>query len=296
MTRKSLLAYLGLQFLTLNLCMALGAFLYDSLPAYVNTTLLIILLPFVSGVVVGKVAGRMTGDETIEESLTAANVLIGILAAIAVGVFVHNGGREAARSLTLQVVRCTPSEAVEHTDADAFAFEGVTTLEELSRTDTTRRTTHHGPQDQSHGGRALHETNDYSVAPLVSQGKHGGPITVWVCASKSVTRDSNEEFVTETSQGSLDPPVDEAVAYAETVRDPILLDSYRTAANLVLQRPELKEADGAVFVHIVQDFHSKRSAAISTASIILALANVLLVLLPACILPFALRKKNGTEA
>jgi len=297
MTRKPLLVYLGLQFLTLNACMALAACFYDSLPAYVNTTLLIFLLPFVSGIVVGKVAGRMTGDEKTEESLTAANVLIGILAAVAVGVFVHNGGREAVRSLFLRVVACTPSEAVEQDDADCFAFEGVTVLEALSRAHTTRRTTHHGPQDQSHRNSTLHDTDTYSVAPLVSEDSgQKGAIAVWACANTSVTRNGEDELVSERARGALAAPEDAAVLFGETIRDPLLLKSYRTAADLVLERPELAQADGALFVHITPDFHALRRTRITTGIIILGIANALLVLLPTAIFPFALRKKDEDEA
>jgi len=295
MNRKSVLVYLGLQFLTLNLCMVVGSVLFDVFWAYVNTIVLLFILPVAAGFLVGHYAGLVSGDEKTRESLCMANGLIGVLAVFAVGTFVYNGGRDTARSLLLREVECTPSAAAEEGWVDSFAFKDVAVLEEFSRAYTSSTTTSH----RSHDGRStkLSHTDSFRAAPLVSSGfKRGDGVAVWAATASSVARKRYGDVVAQRSQGSLNPQDDAPVVLCETIRDRHALIRYRKAAAMVTERFGLKEADRVHFVRLAPDFHAERRKSHTKGLIVLGIINALFVFLPAGIFARVLRKKDEAEA
>jgi hypothetical protein len=287
---RHVLFYVLCQFLMLNLCAVLGSTLYLVLPKYVNAILLILLLPIGLSFIVGHiVACRFATGYEVQERFTATNGLVGILAAVAVGMTIHGGGTDTFRSLTLKsVTGVRPEEAVKHGAADYFEFVDAHVAVEHAYERTVESTTTH----RMHDGRSrrIRHTETYSVAPVVGPDyERGDPIAVWIVNYAMYSR-SERGWSDTTTRGARGAHADDQPVSGVVIRDPNRRSEYEKATEEAQLRHDLQEADRVHYIEYTPDFPANRHRRTRKALIILAVSNLLLVLLPACIYPFAFKE------
>ena len=295
MRLRHVLFYLLLQFLMLNLCVVVGSALYLLGPRYVTGPLLILVVPVALSFVVGHVASARFDDHSIQHNFTAANGLVGLLVAIAVGVIMHGGGIGTVRSLTLKpVAGIRPPEAPRHGDADYFELVDARILEECAH----ERVVTSGTTHRSHDGRSrrLSHTDTYKVAPVVATDyKYGDPIAVWITSYSRVSQ-SKSGWSSSSSRGVRGQSADDGVISGEVLRDRTRRASYERTARQLMRIYNLPEATGVRYIEHVPDFFARRRRRTRYALLMLAVSNVLLVLLPGIIYPFAFRSKKREQA
>jgi hypothetical protein len=280
-----LLYYFGLQFLSLNLCILLGCVLYDPLPRYVDAILLVVIVPVASGFIVGHYAGEGFADYESQHNLCTANGLIGILAAVAVGMCVLGGGRQMVRMMYLRTVTdVTPEQSANEKRVGYFVFSNARLLREHKYDLTvTSRTTHRTHDGQS---STLRHTDFHTVVPVVGPDyEKGDPVSVWLGCWSRVTI-GRDGFRRESSKGDLAIFGDDTTISGEVIRDPLFISKYRAAANAALNEHGLKETPRVHFILPTTDPQSAQAQHRFRALLTLVLANVLLVLLPTGIYRF----------
>jgi hypothetical protein len=124
MLARAMAVYFGLQFLSVNLMLVLGAATRDEVSRWVHISMLIVLPPVV-GALVGRFAGGRLGDENKQEQFATANCMIGLACMIALFAIDPLGGRDAARSLfRRQGTTVRPQDLAAERRADTTAHRG----------------------------------------------------------------------------------------------------------------------------------------------------------------------------
>ena len=290
MKRKHIILYFLLQVLTLNACVLIGAALFPLLWTYVNTALLILVLPIASGFLVGHIVGSKLGDADRQEKITAANGLIGILGSVMVGVAVHNGGMHVVRSLTHgPVTDIAPSDTVEIERAGFLELKDARLLDKFTRGNVEQRTTSHAPHD----GEAMHHTDQFTVVPVVDTVyREGDPVAVWLCRSTMSHSDAEGKWSNTSTYGDYGEGSELATISGVPIRNRWTLSRYRKAADTAVEELGLSEASRTHFIQYVGGFAGWRRGQYRVVIIILIIGNVLLVLTPTLIYPFAFRARQ----